>query len=62
MVVVSGNISAAPLIGSKVIRDRASDGSVWSEKGPRVSLTPELDQSCAGPRRSRRPNGVKKHL
>jgi len=33
MVVVSGNTGSAPLIGFKVIRDRASDGSVWSEKG-----------------------------
>jgi len=36
MVVVSRNTGSAPLIGSKVIRDRASDGSVWSEKGPRI--------------------------
>jgi len=35
---------SAPLIGSKVIRDRASDGFVWSEKGPRISPTPEPDQ------------------
>jgi len=36
MFVVSGNRGSAPLIGSKVIRDRAADGSVWSEKGPRI--------------------------
>jgi len=36
MVVVSGNTGSAPLIGSKVIRDRATDGSVWSETGPRI--------------------------
>jgi len=35
-----------PLIGSKVIRDRASDGSVWSEKSLRIRPTPESDQSC----------------
>jgi len=46
MVVVSGNIGSAPLIGSKVIRDGASDGSVWREKGPRIRHTPESDQSC----------------
>jgi len=43
---VSRNTGSTPLIGSKVIRDRASDGSVWSEKGPRISPTPEPDQSC----------------
>jgi len=46
MVVVAGNTGSAPLIGSKVIRDRASDGSVWSEKGPRIPSTPQPDQSC----------------
>ena len=46
MVVVSGNTGSAPLIGSTVIRDRACDGSVWSEKGPRIHPTPEPDQSC----------------
>jgi len=46
MVVNSGNPGSAPLIGSKVIRDRASNGSVWSEKGPRIRPTPEPDQSC----------------
>jgi len=35
MVVVSRNMGSAPLIGSNVIRDCASGGSVWSEKGPR---------------------------
>jgi len=34
MVAVSGNTGLAPLIGSNVIRDRASDESVWREKGP----------------------------
>ena len=33
MVVVSGNTGSAPKIGSKVIRDRASNRSVWSERG-----------------------------
>ena len=33
-VAISGNKGSAPLIGSKVIPDRASDGSVWSEKRP----------------------------
>jgi len=30
-----GNTGSAPLIGSKVIRASASDGSTWSEKGSR---------------------------
>ena len=46
MVVVSGNTGSAPLVGSKIIRDRASDVSVWSENGPRIRPTPEPDQSC----------------
>ena len=46
MVVVSGKAGSALLIGSKVIRDRASDGTVWSEKGPRIRPTPEPYQSC----------------
>ena len=46
MVVVSGNTGSAPLIGPKVIGDHASDGSVWSAKGPRMRPTPEPDQSC----------------
>ena len=29
MVAVSGNTGSAPLSGSKVIRDRASDESLW---------------------------------
>jgi len=33
MAVFSRNTGSAALIGSKVIRDRASDGSVWSEMG-----------------------------
>jgi len=45
-IAISGNTSSAPLIGSTVIRDRASDGSVWSEKGPRIHPMPEPDQSC----------------
>jgi len=36
MGVVSGNTGSVPLIGSEVIRDRASNGSVWSEKGPQI--------------------------
>jgi len=46
MVVIYGNTGSVPLIGSKVIRDRACDGSVWSEKGPRIRATPKPDQSC----------------
>ena len=36
VVVVSGNMGLVPLIGPKTIRDRASDRSAWSEKGPRI--------------------------
>ena len=36
MVVLFGNTGSVPLIGSKVIQDRTSHGSVWSEKGPRI--------------------------
>ena len=43
MVVVSGNTGSAPLIGSKVVRDRVPNRSVWSEKGPRIRPTPEPD-------------------
>ena len=46
MVVFSGNTDAAPLIGSNVVRDRASDGSAWSEKG--LNQT----QTASGPRRT----------
>jgi len=49
MVVVSGNTGSAPLIDSKVIRDRASDGSVWSEEGPNQT------QTASSPRRTERP-------
>ena len=35
-VVISGNNGSAPLIGSEDNQDRASDGSVWSEKEPRI--------------------------
>jgi len=33
MVFVSGNTGSAPLIDSKVIRDRAYNRSVWNENG-----------------------------
>jgi len=46
MVAVSGNTGSAPLIGSKVIRDRAFGGSIWSENGTRMRPTPETDQFC----------------
>jgi len=46
MVAVSGNTGSVPLIGSKVIRDRASDGSICSEKGPQIRPAPEPDQFC----------------
>jgi len=36
MVAASGNTGSAPLIDSKVIRDRVSDISGWSEKGRRT--------------------------
>jgi len=36
MVAVSGNTGSAPLIGSKVIWDRLSNGSVRSEKGSKA--------------------------
>ena len=49
MVAVSGNTDWAPLIGSEVILDSRSDGSVdlWSKKGsfdPRSD--PESDVNC----------------
>jgi len=53
MVVVSGNTGSAPLIGYKVIRYRASDGSVWSEKGPRIQgPMPNQTQPASGQRRT----------
>ena len=57
MFVVSGNTGrgGGPLIGSKVIWDRASDGSVWS-----VLLN--FWGKTSDPRWTRRPNGVKNHL
>ena len=51
MVAVSGNTGSAPLIGSKVIRDRVSNESVWSEKGssdPRPDA--KSDANCVRPR------------
>jgi len=33
MVTVPGDTDSAPSIGSKVIRDCAFDGPIWSEKG-----------------------------
>ena len=48
MIAVSRNMGSAPLIGSKVIRARASGGSVWSEKGPRIQdLTPNQTQTAS---------------
>ena len=49
-IAVSGNTGSAPLISSKVICDRASDGSVWSEKGPRIQGSkPNQTQTASGP-------------
>jgi len=63
MVVVSGNTGSAPLIGSKVIRDRASDGSVWNEKGSRIQgPTPNQTQTASGSRWTESPMGVKKRI
>jgi len=63
MVAVSGNTGSTPLIGSKVIRDRASDGFVWSEKG---SLDPrsdaKSDANCVRSETDRTPDGTKKRL
>ena len=39
MVAVSGNTVPAPVISSKVIRNHASSGSAWSEKGPQIQGT-----------------------
>jgi len=56
MVAVSGNTGSAPLIGPrKVIRDRASNGSVWSEKGPPIQgPTQNQTQTAPGPRLTER--------
>ena len=63
MVAVSGNAGSTPLIGSKVIRDHASNGSVWSGK---VSLDSRSDGK-SGPNSvrsevDRMPDGVKERL
>jgi len=66
MVAVSVNTGSAPLIGSQVIRDHASNGSVWSDKtgrtpdgvkkrleGPRIlGLMPDQNRTASGPRQS----------
>jgi len=44
--VVSRNTGSVPLIGSEVIRERASGKSVWSKKGSRICPTLEPEQSC----------------
>jgi len=46
MVTASKNITSLPLIGSKVIRGRAFEGSIWSVKGssdPRSDAKPDSD-------------------
>ena len=56
MVAVSGNTSSAPLIGSKDIQDRVSDGSVWSEKGPSDPRSDaKSDTNCVWSEPDRRP-------
>jgi len=56
MVVVSGSTGSAPLLGFKGIRDRASDGSVWSDKGPWIpGPTLNQTQTASGPSRTGRP-------
>jgi len=63
MVVVSRNTGSAPLIGSKAIQDRASDGSVWSEKGPRnLRSDAKSDAKCVRSETDRTSDGVKKRL
>jgi len=63
MATVSGNTGSEPLIGSKVIRDRGSDESIWSEKG---SLNPSSDAksdiNCVRSESDRMPDGVERHL
>jgi len=63
MVGVFGNTGSALLIGSKVIRDRASVRSIWSEKG---SSDPQSDTksdaNCVWSEADRTPDGVRSHL
>jgi len=63
MVDVSRNTGSAPLIGSKVIRDRAPGGSVWRKKGssdPRSDA--KSDANCVRSAAERMPDGAKRHL
>jgi len=62
MVVVSGNTGSAPLIGSKIIRDRGSGGSVWRgpAKGPQIRPKSEPDQSFVWSEADRTPEWSEK--
>jgi len=63
MVTISGNTDSAPLIGSEVIQNCRSDGSVWSEKGssdPRFDTKP--DTNCDRSEADRTSHGVKRYL
>ena len=56
MVAVSGNTGSAPLIGSKVIWEHTSGGSVWSEKGPGIQgPTRNQTQTASCPRQTGHP-------
>ena len=58
MVAVSGHTGSAPIIGSKLIRGRGSDGSVWSERGLRIQgRALNQTQTASGPRQTGRPLG-----
>jgi len=54
---------SAPLISSKVIRDRASDRSIWCEKGSSDPMSDaKLDAKCVCSGADQMPNGVKRRL
>jgi len=62
-IAVSGNTGLAPLIGSKLVSDRALDGSVWREKGfsdPKSDTKP--DANCIRTEADWAPLGAKRHL
>ena len=65
MVAISGYTGSAPLVGSKVIWDRASGGSIWSEQGssdPRSNV--KSSANCVWSEAYWTPDGVKmkRHL
>jgi len=60
MIAVSGTTGLASLIGSKLIWNRASNGSVWSEKGPRIQGPTPNQMHTASVRGRPDPDGVKK--